>query len=73
MTDLETLKAMFDRAGIPYTTGLVDERYHAPATYTSLTVYANTADGAPNNGYFLFYTDYLFSEAGALVGTGVWE
>jgi hypothetical protein len=71
MTDLETLTAMFNRAGIPYTLAL-------ESSITTVTVYADPAilgenRRPPNDGYVSFYTEYKFDEAGALTSTGVWE
>lgn len=59
--DMETLKAMFDRAGIRHTS---DQQ--------TLTVESDGGD-SPNGGYLGFYTTYNFDTTGMLVSVGAWE
>lgn len=77
MTDLETLRAMFDRADVRYdvnetTTG--NEQH--PATTQMLETAGGIGPdhcGAGNRGYIGFYTAFGFDDAGTLLWVGAWE
>jgi hypothetical protein len=81
MTDLDTLKAMFDRAGLTYHEA--ETHHHVrprmdgegaiePPVGTTLTLQANDTN-ARQTGYFNFETEFFFDEAGALWGAAIWE
>ncbi len=65
MTDLELLKAMFDRAGVLYT--------HPYCGNADTLNVAENASSQANKGYFGFVTDFIFNEDGSLKSVGAYE
>lgn len=79
MTDLETLRAMFDRADVDYS---VDEATGSelqthPTTTQVLETDAGlglpTSRGVGNLGYYGFFTGFGFDAEGRLLWVGAWE
>lgn len=80
MSDLETLKAMLDRAGVPWE-AIPEDRLHGPwendpaadrvrkSAKCGLTV-KNSPEGG---GYGGFYGEWLFGADGELLGVSHWE
>lgn len=66
-SDLEVLKAMFNRAGIVFEEGL-------PTGEEDTTTLTTVADASPmNKGYIGFETVMTFTKEGALLDIGAWE
>jgi len=61
-SDLDTLKAMLDRAGVPFT-----------QKGEEITIMVDTPKVASIDGYLDFRTTWVFDEAGALIRVEVWE
>jgi len=75
MTQLESLKAMFDGLGIEYTTELIEKPI--PHTIYGRIEYTiekkNELSIAEGNGYYGFYCLFEFDEDGKFLEYGVWE
>jgi hypothetical protein len=68
MTDLETLRAMLDRAGVVYTE---EEKSQTAGADRELVV--AEGDGPHNLGYGYFKSVFGFTAAGTLTWVGAWE
>ena len=71
MTDLETVKAMLDRADVKYEVS-VDEEAEQTTAGTNLTI-KKIYNSQTNRGYTGFFSVFEFDEAGALLSVGSWE
>jgi len=60
--DLDTLKAMLDKAGVPFT-----------QEGREITITVDYPKPASIDGYLDFRTTWVFDEAGALIRVDVWE
>jgi hypothetical protein len=74
-TDLDTLRAMFERADVRYevneATG--DEFPTHPTTTQVLETAGGTKRGTGNLGYSGFYSGFGFDADGKLLWVGAWE
>jgi hypothetical protein len=80
MTDLETLKAMFNRAKIPYTeipaghwSTELQEPFDPILDLHALEVERTAESPDTVVGYVGFSTTYYFNEDGSLRAVGSWE
>jgi hypothetical protein len=81
MTDLETLKAMFDRAKVPYTETAaghwsteLQEPFRTPHDLRCIEVNVNVEEGSTTViGYNDFTSSFYFNEDGSLAAVGAWE
>lgn len=67
MNDLETTKAMLDRAGVKYEAAFSEED-----VATILTI-KQIWNSEKNRGYSSFFTTLNFDTTGALMSVGAWE
>jgi hypothetical protein len=66
MSDLETTRAMLDRAGVVYTEG-------APGKDAAIELLVREGDGPANRGYIRFVSVLGFNADGSLAWVGAWE
>lgn len=71
MSDLETLKAMFDRAGVIYKFRGGEYPDYVATDETHMSVEAH--DGPANEGYDGFVAAFEFDKEGKLLSVGAWE
>lgn len=70
MSDEQTLREMFERAGIVVEEGEGGE-WQIPRAHHYITVTAGC--GPKNEGYSMFVAEFGFNEDGSLDRIGVWE
>ena len=77
VTDLDTLKALLQKAGIVFHEGDAKVRqsefYTKRGAYIATTILVPDCGTVQNCGYTGFYTEFFFDKDGKLLGMGAWE
>ena len=70
MNDYDTLKAMFTRANIVFS----EEMHNSWIREENMkAIVVREGEGPNNDGYYTFYTAFLFTPNGQLAEMGAWE
>lgn len=72
MNDCDILIAMFTRSGVRWDKDPDYQRIDFPNAASAIQVFADGQGGA-NDGYFCFYTTFVFDPEGRLLVMGAWE
>lgn len=74
MTDLETIKAMFDRVGVGYDENTPEEYHDAAKAGGATSLGVGDFVAQPHQGgYMGFWTEFVFDADGELLAVWAWE
>jgi hypothetical protein len=73
MTEKEQFTAMLTRTGVVWSESVWNIHVHDVPSPGATTVLIEQGQGAKNQGYYKFFTQFEFSREGQLLRVGVWE